>query len=107
MIRQRAACHCAPRLRDAIVASSAIDRSAPPIPAQWCTVTPPTWHAATPVLAVANVVALDMRWIIWRRRNDLPVPAPPVKKSDLPLSAASSTRCCSSVSDSRAAGESC
>ena len=69
-------------------------------------VVPPIWHAATPVDAVAKVVAAGMRCMIWRSRKDLPVPAPPVKKRDLPLSAAPSTACCSAVSCSRAAGES-
>ena len=64
------------------------------------------WHAATPVDAVANVVAAGRRFMISRSRKDLPVPAPPVKKSDVPLSAARSTSACSSVSASAAPGES-
>ena len=107
MIRHLAAAHCAPRLREAIAAHSATERSPAPTPAQKCSVVPPIWHAATPVEAVAKVVAAGIRCRIWRSRKLLPVPAPPVKKSDLPLSAKLSTACCSSVSRARAIGESC
>ena len=60
------------------------------------------WHAAIPVEAVTNTCpsprccfsALTM----WLSVNDLPVPAPPVRKSDSPRKARSSARDCSEFS---------
>lgn len=90
--------------------SSSSDLSAsekPPIPAKWWMVVPPTAHAAMPVDAVTKVVRGSRRATICLSRKDLPVPAPPVKKTLLPPKITSrSTSCCSEVSIRAVAGES-
>ncbi|KAF8579098.1 hypothetical protein K439DRAFT_1620789 [Ramaria rubella] len=54
-----------------------------PIPAQACTVVPPTLHAAKPVMAVTATAPGSLRYflcrtpITWHRRTDFPVPVPP------------------------------
>ena len=66
-------------------------------PANACSVVPPTWHAAAPVLAVTNVLwggsMLNKRF----SRYDFPVPALPVKKTLFPAFTAFSTAICSTV----------
>mmetsp|Transcript_129341 Transcript_129341/g.374560 ORF Transcript_129341/g.374560 Transcript_129341/m.374560 type:complete len:511 (-) Transcript_129341:225-1757(-) len=77
-----------------------------PIAAHLCSVTPPNWLAASAVDAVMAVPMGSNIWINCRRRKDLPVPAPPVKKMLWPCNAASQTCRCSSVSSKVASGES-
>ena len=85
-----------------------------PIPANECSVTPPMLQAAMPVGAVTTTASgrFSSRYfslrseMMRRRRKDLPVPAEPVKKTDLPSITTSRHTCvCSSVSESSAGAE--
>ncbi|TFL03627.1 hypothetical protein BDV98DRAFT_503935, partial [Pterulicium gracile] len=73
-----------------------------PIPAHECSVTPPMFTAAIPVVAVTPILSSrgPPKWsIMERRRTDLPVPnipALPVKNTFCPDLTRSMTICCSS-----------
>jgi len=71
---------------------------ASPTPAHECTVMPLTWRAAMPVVAVTwyGRCRCSSRRVISCRRNDLPTPAEPVKKTLPPVRTCSSTASCSS-----------
>ena len=81
------------------LASSSLSFSlARPTPAKECTVVPPMWQAAIPVEAVIMTDSSPYRpcsaLMMRRSVNDLPVPAPPVRKIEVPESASSSACCC-------------
>ena len=65
--------HSFPRrlVAERIMSGSGLSPS--PIPAQWCSVTPPTAQAAMAVVAVAAVVSAGSRLRSDLRRKDLPV----------------------------------
>ena len=101
MTNARHSCHRAAALRLPWMRLTSVPTSSlpSPIPANECKVVPPTWHAAMPVEPVTKT----QRWpcspssacTMWLSVNDLPVPAPPVRKKLSPaLAASTALRCC-------------
>mmetsp|Transcript_56227 Transcript_56227/g.119557 ORF Transcript_56227/g.119557 Transcript_56227/m.119557 type:complete len:334 (+) Transcript_56227:1219-2220(+) len=84
-----------------------------PTPAKLCIVTPPTLHAATPVVAVMTIfrgcpffppMPISLASNSAERMCDFPLPAGPVKKVEWPDSMDSTTRHCSSFRVERESG---
>eukprot|EP00964_Phaeocystis_antarctica_P067157 scaffold40643_cov66-Phaeocystis_antarctica.AAC.2 len=84
------------------LASSQTGSWARPTPAKECSVVPPMWQAAMPVLAATKTFCAPCIRCSARttksRVNDLPVPAPPVRKNDAPCRASSTARSCIALS---------